>query len=66
MTPIKKLEYQLLQKQKEINELYVVIDTLQNTLGAAVSYLSEKELKDLKNHSYHWCTKWKVGDERQS
>ena len=49
MTPIKKLEYQLLQKEKEINELYVVIDTLQNTLGAAVSYLSEKELKDLKN-----------------
>ena len=51
MTPINKLEYQLLQKQKEINELYVVIDTLQNTLGAAVSYLSEKELKDLKLES---------------
>ena len=51
--------------QKQITELYVVIDTLQTNLRAATTYLNEEQMVAVDNHSYKWCTNWKPGDEKQ-
>tara|TARA_Y100000310_G_scaffold233530_1_gene236403 strand:- start:89 stop:313 length:225 start_codon:yes stop_codon:yes gene_type:complete len=61
----KKNLYKISVQQKEISELYVVIDTLQTNLRSAVSYLNEEERGEIENHSYKWCVDWKAGDEKQ-
>ena len=60
----KSLMLQLLNKDKQIAELYVLIDTLQTNLRSATSCLSpEDEEKITKVQSYKWCMNWKQGDE---
>ena len=61
----KECIFGLSQKDKQIAELYVVIDTLQTNLRSAVSYLSEEQMKNVENHSYRWCSNWKAGDEKR-
>lgn len=52
-------------KNKQIAELYVVIDTLQTNLRAAVSHLSEEDKDSVtKVQSFQWCTNWKPGQEK--
>ena len=61
----KQLLFQINQQQKQIAELYVVIDTLQTNLRSAVSHLSEQDKeKIIKVQSYKWCSNWKQGDEK--
>tara|TARA_B100002019_G_scaffold257594_1_gene241784 strand:- start:13761 stop:13961 length:201 start_codon:yes stop_codon:yes gene_type:complete len=61
----KQLLLQISNQQKEIAELYVVIDTLQTNLRSAVGYLSDKDKDKIINvQSYKWCTNWQQGDEK--
>ena len=61
----KNLLKQLLQKDKQIAELYALIDTLQTNLRTATSYLNEDDKKEVVNvQSYKWCMNWKAGDEK--
>ena len=60
-----KAKLELNDKLKQISELYVVIDTLQTNLMAAVSYLNEEQKAEVENHSYKWCSAWRPGDERR-
>jgi len=61
----KQLLLQISNQQKQIAELYVVIDTLQTNLRSSVSYLSNKDEEKIVNvQSYKWCTNWKQGDEK--
>lgn len=62
----KNLLKQLLRKDKQIAELYVLIDTLQTNLRSATSCLSEEESSKITSvQSYKWCMNWKQGDELQ-
>lgn len=62
----KQLEHKLLQQEKQITQLHVVIDTLQTNLRSAVSYLDAKEMKEVSNHSYRWSMGFKPGDEKKA
>lgn len=60
----KSLILQILNKDKQIAELYVLIDTLQTNLRTATSYLSEEDKGKVTNvQSYKWCMNWSQGDE---
>ena len=60
----KNLLKQLLQKNNQISELYVLIDTLQTNLRSATSCLSEEDkVKITSVQSYKWCMNWSQGDE---
>ena len=59
------MHFQIEQQIKQINELYVVIDTLQTNLRSAISHLSEEDKEKIINvQSYKWCSNWKQGDEK--
>jgi len=60
----KQLLLELNKKEKQIAELYALIDTLQANLRSAVNYISEDDKAKIINvQSYKWCSNWKVGDE---
>jgi len=60
----KSLTLQLLNKDKQIAELYVLIDTLQTNLRSATSCLNENDKEKITNaQSYKWCMNWSQGDE---
>lgn len=60
----KSLMLQLLNKDKQIAELYVLIDTLQTNLRTATTYLSAEDQEKITNvQSYKWCMNWSQGDE---
>lgn len=60
----KQLLLQLNNKEKQIAELYALIDTLQVNLRTAVNYLSKEDKDKVVNvQSYKWCSNWKAGDE---
>lgn len=61
----RQLLLQISNQQKEIAELYVVIDTLQTNLRSAIGYLSDEDKEKIINvQSYKWCTNWQQGDEK--
>ena len=51
-------------QEKEINDLYVLIDTLQANLRSATSVIENNSIdNDITNiPSYNWCINWKPGD----
>jgi len=60
----KNLLKQILNKDKQIQELYVLIDTLQTNLRSATSHLNKDDKTKITNvQSYKWCMNWKQGDE---
>lgn len=60
----KKLRLDVNNKQKQIYDLYALVDTLQTNLASAVTYLNEEDKqKVISIPSYKWCTNWKQGDE---
>ena len=60
----KELNKQLLKKQQQIAELYILIDTLQTNLRSAVSHVKEVDRNKITTvPSYKWCVNWKSGDE---
>lgn len=61
----KKLRLDAYNKEKQIRELYTLVDTLQTNLASAVTYLNEEDRKKIVNvPSYKWCKNWKEGDEK--
>jgi hypothetical protein len=55
---------ELTRKEKQISDLYALIDTLQTNLRTTVSYLSEEDKQQVVNvQSYKWCSNWRQGDE---
>ena len=49
---------ELVQKEKQIAELHVLIDTLQTNLRTACSYLTDQQKKEINTPSYRWCSEW--------
>jgi hypothetical protein len=61
----KKLQFELMKKDKQIADLYVVIDTLQTNLRSATNLLQEEDKQKIINvQSYKWCMNWRQGDEK--
>ncbi len=61
----KKLQLTIHNQQKQISDLYALIDTLQTNLRTASSYLSEEDKNEVVNvQSYKWCINWRQGDEK--
>ena len=60
----KLLQLEVLKKNKQIQELYVLIDTLQTNLRASTSQLNESTKEKITSvQSYKWCMNWRAGDE---
>jgi len=60
----KQLQKQIMQKDKQIDNLHVLIDTLQTNLRSAVSMLSDDCRKKIESvQSYKWVTRFRRGDE---
>ena len=61
----KQLILEANNKQKQITDLYTLVDTLQTNLASAVTYLNEVDKETVINvPSYKWCMNWKQGDEK--
>ncbi len=59
----KKLLLEINKKDKKINELLVLIDTLQTNLRSAVSHIPEEDKGKITNvQSYKWCINWRPND----
>ena len=59
----KKLLLQINKKDKKINELLVLIDTLQTNLRSAVSHIPKEDKGKIINvQSYKWCINWRPSD----
>ena len=54
---------QLVDAQKRISELYVVIDTLQTNLRSAMSEVPDVD--KIMTQSFKWGINWKPGDENE-
>jgi|TARA_B110000495_G_C22725053_1_gene425734 hypothetical protein len=60
-----KYTLELIRKDKQISELYVLIDTLQTNLRSSVSRIKEEDRGEITSvQSYKWCMNWKQGDEK--
>ena len=59
----KLLQLEILKKNKQIQDLYVLIDTLQTNLRSATSYLNEEKKREINTRTYKWCMNWRAGDE---
>ena len=56
--------FELHKKDKQIADLYALIDTLQTNLRTATNYLNEEDKNKVVNvQSYKWCMNWRQGDE---
>ena len=62
----RQLLLELNKKEKQVAELYALIDTLQVNLRTAVNYINDEDKEKVVNvQSYKWCSNWKTGDELQ-
>tara|TARA_R100000152_G_C6587841_1_gene49364 strand:- start:63 stop:260 length:198 start_codon:yes stop_codon:yes gene_type:complete len=60
-----KYKLELMKKDKQIADLYVLIDTLQTNLRSAVSQIKEEDKGKITGaQSYKWCMNWRQGDEK--
>ena len=60
----KKLQFEIMKRDKQIQDLYVLIDTLQTNLRSASNLLDEENKDKIVNvQSFKWCMNWKAGDE---
>lgn len=64
MNEQKELLKQIMQKDKQIDDLHVLIDTLQTNLRSAVSMLDEDSRDKIERvQSYRWVMGFRRGDE---
>lgn len=62
----KELNLIIYNQQKQIADLYALIDTLQTNLRTTTHYLSEQDKAEVVNvQSYKWCINWQQGDEKK-
>ena len=56
----KELRKKIIDQSLEIEELLVLIDTLQTNLRSAVSCIPEKDREQVENtRSFKWCLEWR-------
>lgn len=61
----KKLQFEIMKRDKQIQDLYVLIDTLQTNLRSASNLLDEENKNKIVNvQSFKWCMSWRAGDEK--
>jgi len=60
----RQLKLLINNQEKQIQDLYVIIDTLQANLRSAVSYLNEKQIQEISTQSFNWVMNWRAGDEK--
>ena len=61
----KQLQFEIIKRNRQIQDLYVLIDTLQTNLRSASNLLDEENKDKIVNvQSYKWCMNWKAGDEK--
>lgn len=65
MNPKINPERLLLQKENQIKDLYVLIETLQSNLKSISSILTDEQKSSIESHSYKWCIEWSPGDEKK-
>mgnify|MGYP003655434281 CR=1 FL=1 len=58
-------ERALLEKENQIKDLYVLIETLQSNLKSISAILTFEQKQSIESHSYKWCMKWSPGDEKK-
>ncbi len=56
---LKSLQHQAAQKDRQIADLHVIIDTLQTNLRSASSYIPEEKKKEVETQSYLWSINWR-------
>ena len=60
---IKQLYRQAHEQSKQIEDLHVLIDTLQTNLRSAVTLLEPAPKQQIVNvQSYKWCSNWRPGN----
>lgn len=60
----KQLQFEIMKRDKQIQDLYVLIDTLQTNLRSASNLLNEENKDKIVNvQSFKWCMNWRAGDE---
>lgn len=58
---LKSLYKEVHLKDKQIEELQVLIDTLQTNLRSAVSLIATSKRSQITNvQSYKWCANWRL------
>lgn len=60
---LKSMQFQIQQKDREIADLLVIIDTLQTNLRSASTYIPEEKMQEVKTQSYLWSLNWRPGDQ---
>jgi hypothetical protein len=56
----KELRKKIRDQELEIQDLLVLIDTLQTNLRSAVSCIPEKDRSQIENvRSFKWCLEWR-------
>lgn len=48
-----------LKLQRKIEDMLVVIDTLQTNIRSVSSYLSDEQREQINTPSYKWCVNWR-------
>jgi|SaaInlV_125m_DNA_1040241.scaffolds.fasta_scaffold83374_1 hypothetical protein len=65
MNSSQQTQFELIKKDKQIADLYALIDTLQTNLRTAVNYLQPQDREKVVSvQSYKWCSNWRQGDEK--
>ena len=60
----KQLQFEIIKRDRQIQDLYVLIDTLQTNLRSASNLLDEENKDKIVNvQSFKWCMNWRAGDE---
>jgi len=61
----RQLKLVIHNQEKQISDLYALIDTLQTNLRTTTHYLNEEDKQKVVNvQSYKWCMGWRQGDEK--
>ncbi len=61
----RQLKLTIHNQEKQISDLYALIDTLQTKLRTTTHYLNEEDKQQAVNvQSYKWCMGWRQGDEK--
>ncbi len=61
---LKSTQFQIQQKDKEIADLLVIIDTLQTNMRSVSTYVPEDKIKEITTQSYNWSINWKPGKDK--
>jgi hypothetical protein len=61
---LKSMQFQVQQKDQEIADLLVIIDTLQTNMRSVSTYVPEDKIKEITTQSYNWSLNWRPGQDK--